>query len=184
MGRVTYGMLVTLDGYIDGPGGDISWHMPDDELHTFIAEQERATAAYVIGRRTYETMSYWDHPEDGISDAELEFTAVWQRTPKLVLSRTLTSVGPNARLAGPDLAAEVTALRDAHEGNIGVSGTQAAAALVALDLIDAYQLYVHPVLLGAGTPMFPATDGVPRTLRLTETRALASGIVYLNYERA
>ena len=106
-------------------------------------------------------MSYWDHPEDGSSDAELEFTAVWQRTPKLVLSRTLTSVGPNARLAGPNLAAEVTALRDAHEGNVGVSGTQAAAALVALDLIDAYQLYVHPVLLGAGTPMFPATDGLP-----------------------
>ena len=119
MGRVPYGMLVTLDGYIDGPGGDISWHMPDDELHAFIAEQEGATAAYVIGRWTYETMSYWDHPEDGSSDAELEFTAVWQRTPKLVLSRTLTSVGPNARLAGPDLAAEVTALSDEHKHNIG-----------------------------------------------------------------
>ena len=158
MARLVFGMNQSLDGYVDhtqfAPGATLFRH--------FIAEAE-AQAGSVYGRRVYELMRYWDdeHPE---WDAERRaFAAAWRRQPKWVVSRTLREVGPNATLIAGDLAGAIAALKAAHDGEIEVAGPELAHALTELGLIDEYRIYLHPVVLGHGTPYFagprPSTTG-------------------------
>jgi dihydrofolate reductase len=115
--------------------------------------------------------------------AQLEFARVWRAIPKVVFSRTLTSVEGNARLATDDLATEVGRLRDQPgEGVVSIGGAGLAAEAIAEDLIDEYRQFVYPVILGNGTPYFPPLAR-PLDLRLIESRTLSSGVVYLRYQR-
>jgi dihydrofolate reductase len=184
MGRVSYSMGVSLDGFIAGPGGNIDWSGPDEELHRFHNERTRALGAHVLGRRLYETMLFWETAEEdpSLADHEREFARLWKATPRLVFSRTLEAVEGDARLARGDPADEVTRLREQHGGDIGVGGAGLAAGLIERGLVDEYGLFVYPVVLGAGTPYFPALEQRIE-LRLAETRTFGSKVVYLRYER-
>jgi len=100
-------MSVSVDGYVAGPDGDFSWGVPDEELHRFHNDQVRPLGAHVLGRRLYETMSYWETADDP-DPVSQDFAAIWKALPKLVFSRTLTNVaGLNTRLATKDLAIEL-----------------------------------------------------------------------------
>jgi hypothetical protein len=113
-------------------------------------------------------MLVWETAEQTITDeAELEFARLWKPIPKVVFSRTLTSVVGTARLAADDLATEVGRLRD-----------QPGAG----DLIDEYRQFVYPVVVGNGTPYFPPL-AQPLGLRPAESRIKSSGVVYLRYQR-
>jgi dihydrofolate reductase len=151
MRRVTYSMFVSLDGYVTDPDGGINWSDPDPELFRFITAQTSQLSAYVMGRRLYETMLYWETAE-GLDDDARAWAEIWNPLPKLVFSRTLTAVEGNARLATGGLAEEIARL---PAGEVAIGGPTLAAEAAALDLIDEYCPRVAPVLLGGGTPYFP-----------------------------
>ena len=184
MRAVIYSMSVSLDGFIAGPDGDIGWTAPDEELFRFHVQQTREIGAHLCGRGLYEDMLPWETPETRWSDPDaLEFARIWKAIPKVVFSTTLREVQGNARLASDDVAREVARLRAAPgEGVISVGGAGLAATLIELDLIDEYRLFVNPVVLGGGTPYFPALDHRIE-LELLETRTFGSRVVYLRYRR-
>ena len=132
MRKVSFGMGVSLDGFIAGRGGDIGWTVPDEELHRFHNEHVRAADVQLCGRRLYEVMRYWDAYRPEWDEAEREFAAAWQRQPKWIASRTLASVGPNATLIRGDLdAPDLLALAN----GIAVTGTDADQTDRLLDLL-------------------------------------------------
>ena len=181
--RVVYLMNVSLDGYINDVSGSPDWGTVDEELHSWFNDRERETSAEIYGRRLYETMAaYWPSAQDdpNASPVELEFARAWNATPRIVFSRTLESAEHAARLLRTDVVDEIDGLKTEFGGEIGIGGATIASALVERNLVDAYQLVVHPVVLGGGTPYFP--PGVRLDLRLTETRRFATGAVLLAYE--
>jgi dihydrofolate reductase len=182
--RVSFSMSVSLDGFIASPAGDIGWTDPDPEQFRFHIEQTRRVAAHLCGRGLYEAMLVWETAEQTMSDEdELEFARIWRAIPKVIFSRTLTSVQGTARLATDGVAAEIKRLRhQGGDGEISIGGARLAAAAISEDLIDDYIQFVDPVILGGGTPYFP-----PLTrrldLRLVETREFNSRVAYRRYER-
>lgn len=173
MARLVFGMNQSLDGYVD--------HMefgPSPALFRHFIEQTRGLTGSVYGRRMYEVMRYWDedHPEWGAP--ERDFATAWRRQPKWVVSRTLKSVGPNATLVANDLEATVRRLKSELDGEIEVAGPDVARSLTDLGLIDEYQIYLHPVVLGTGKPYFAGPR--PR-LRLKASEPMDGEVIRLTY---
>ena len=185
MRKLIYSMGVSLDGFIAGPGGEIDWSAPDEELHRFHNQQARETGAELYGRRLYEEMRYWETAGEDPSASEpvLEFARIWRDTPKIVFSKTLEQVEGNARLARDDVAEEVARLKEEPGKDLAVGGAGLAASCIELGLVDEYRVFVSPVVLGGGTPYFPALDK-RIDLELVETRTFGSRVVYVRYRRA
>ncbi len=180
MRDVTYSMSMSVDGFIVDSDGRFDWSVPDAEVFALAMDEVRGLGVHFLGRRLYETMLFWETAEQdpSLDDAEREFAVIWNALPKVVFSRTLTSVRGNARLATEGLAEEVARWRaEPGDGGIGVGGATLAAEAAALDLIDEYRVRVHPVLVGGGLPLF-AGDGRQVRLELRESRAFACGVVY------
>ena len=177
-------MSVSADGFIAGPDGDFSWGEPGEELFRFHTERVRRLGAHLLGRRLYETMLYWETADQksSLGTAEREFAAIWQRLPKVVVSRTLESVEGNARLARDSVAEEVRRLKEQVDGDLEVGGAELAAECIELDLVDDYRLFVYPVIVGGGKRFFPSTHA-SLELELVEARSFASRVVYLRYRR-
>ncbi len=184
MGRLVYSMSVSLDGFVETPSRSLDWVLIDDELHSFLNDEAREMSAFLYGRRMYELMTaYWPTAasDPSATPAMLEFARIWRDKPKIVFSKTLEQVQWNSRLVSDDAGEEVARLKGQPGFDMDVGGPSLASTLVRLGLIDEYRLYVHPVILGAGTPFFPALEDRIRQ-RLVETRTFASGVVYLRYE--
>jgi dihydrofolate reductase len=126
----------------------------------------------------YEIMRYWDEDHSEWDAAEREFAAAWRRQPKWVVSRSLTAVGPNATLVEDDLAAAIGELKAGRVGDIAVAGPDLARSLTDLGLIDEYRLYLHPVVLGRGTPFFA---GPRPPLRLLASDLISEDVMRLTY---
>lgn len=182
MAQLIYSMGVSLDGFIAGPGGEIDWSAPDEELHQFHNRQTQELGAHLCGRRLYEEMLFWEtaHENPAVADHELEFARFWQALPKIVFSRTLDEVQGNARLAGDDVAGVVGELKQQPGKDLAVGGAGLASTVIELGLVDEYRLFVSPVVLGGGTPFFPALEK-RIDLELVETRTFGSRVVYLRY---
>jgi len=183
MRSVTYSMNVSLDGYIVGPDGDFDWTAPDEEVFRFVTDEIRGVGVYLLGRRLYETMLYWETADEdpSLDDSMLEWAAIWKPLPKVVFSTTLSAVQGNARLASGGPAEEIERLRaEPGEGDIAIGGATLAAEAAALGLIDEYRARVCPVLVGGGIPFFPRRERRVG-LELVETRTFGSGVVYLRY---
>lgn len=185
MTKLIYSIGVSLDGFIAGRGGEIDWSAPDEELHRFHNDQTRELGAHLLGRRLYEVMTYWETADEDPSapEHELEFARIWKELPKVVFSTTLERVEGRSRLAKGSVAEEVAALKAQTPKDLAVGGAGLAATCSELRLIDEYRLYVSPVVLGGGTPCFPAlADRID--LELVETRTFGSRVVYVRYRRA
>lgn len=184
MRAVTYLMGASLDGYIVGPDGSFEWTEPDDEAFRYFTDELRETGVHLLGRRLYETMLYWENidQERPLDDLESEWAALWKALPKVVFSRTLTSVqGTNTRLATRGVADEIAQLRaDSDDGEIAIGGATLAAEVAALGLIDEYRIMIHPVLVGGGIPYFPRRDHRV-DLELLDTRTFGSKLIRLRY---
>ncbi|SRR5436190_2987994 len=182
MRKLIYSMGVSLDGFIAGPNGDIDWSAPDEELHRFHNRQMREVGAHLCGRKLYEVMAYWDTADENPSapEHELEFARIWKEIPKIVFSRTLESVGTNARLVREGAGEEVARLKEQPGKDLAVGGAGLASTLIERGLVDEYRLFVSPVVLGGGTPYFPALDERIE-LELVETRTFGSRVVYVRY---
>ena len=178
-------MGVSLDGFVAGPGGEIDWSTPDEELHRFHNRQAEEIGVHFCGRRLYEVMLYWETAEanPAISEVELEFARIWQAMPKVVFSSTLEQVEGNATLARDGVVEEVARLKQQPGKDLAVGGAGLAATFIELGLVDEYRLFISPVVLGGGTPFFPALNERV-DLELVETHTFGSRVVYVRYRDA
>ncbi|MGW7487470.1 dihydrofolate reductase family protein [Streptomyces sp. NPDC054786] len=185
MRKIVLSMSVSLDGFIEGPDRQIDWHLVDDELHQHFNDQLRTMGAFMNGRVTHELMAgSWPTADaDPSSTGPMaEFAGIWRDTPKIVFSRTLERAEGNTTLIREVVPAEIMALKAQPGGDLALGGADLAAAFMAHDLIDEYRLYVHPVLIGRGKPLFRAADA-KTGLRLAGTRTFGNGVVLLHYRR-
>ncbi len=173
MATFVCGMNQSLDGYVDHTA-----FSPDGVLFRHFVEQVEGQTGAVYGREMYEIMRYWDADDPEWREDERAFAVAWRDTPKWVVSRTLTSVGENAVLVKGDLEQAMRTLKAEQDGEIEVAGTRLGRSLAELGLIDAYRLYLHPVVLGSGTPFFAGP--LPR-LRLVANDQMTDDVVRLTY---
>ena len=173
MAKLVFAMNQSLDGYVDHTA-----FAPSPTLFRHFVEEAQGQAGSLYGRQIYEIMQYWDddHPEWNAD--ELAFAAAWRKQPKWVVSRSLKSVGPNARLVEGDLERAIRALKAEYEGEIEVAGPNLAQSLTELGLIDEYRIYLHPVVLGHGRPYFA---GPRPPLRLVANDRIGEDVIMLSY---
>jgi dihydrofolate reductase len=174
MAKLVYLLNQSLDGYVD----HLKMGPPPAALFAHFIGQVRGVTGMLYGRRIYEIMRYWDDDQPEWDAGDREFAAVWRSKPKWVVSHSLKSVGPNASLIQNDLEAAVRDLKAQQVGEIDVAGPKLAGSLTDLGLIDEYRMYVHPVVLGGGTPFFA---GPRPPLRLVASDVFAEQVVRLTY---
>ncbi|MFJ3518382.1 MULTISPECIES: dihydrofolate reductase family protein [unclassified Streptomyces] len=178
---------VSLDGFIEGPDRDIGWHQVDEELHQHMNDVLSAAGGFLSGRVTHQLMAdYWPtaDADPANAGAVAEFAEIWRSKPKYVYSRTLRSAEWNTTIVRDVVPEEVAALKAAPGGDLTLGGADLATSFLRQDLVDAFRIYVHPVRIGRGTPLFPTLDYRPVTLRHTDTQTFGNGVVLLRYERA
>lgn len=178
MGKLVFGMMQSLDGYVAGAPGGPQLPPPGEALHRHFNDHVRALAGMIYGRRMYEVMRYWDADQPDWGDVERDFAAAWRAKPKWVVSRTLNSVGPNATLVRDDVGTVVRALKAELDGEIDVAGPELAGSLTALGLIDEYRLYFRPFVLGGGKPYFSVARP---PLRLVRAESVGEDAMMLTY---
>ncbi|HYY81618.1 MAG TPA: dihydrofolate reductase family protein [Actinomycetes bacterium] len=184
MRRIVLIATVSLDGFIEGPNREIDWHMVDDELHDHFNQQLSAMGAFMSGRVTHELMAgVWPTADQDPASPRwmVEFSRIWREKPKIVFSRTLQRADWNTTVVHELVPEEVQRLKEQPGGDLSLSGADLAAAFMRHDLIDEYRIYVDPVVIGRGKPLFPADARIQ--LRLAETRAFGNGVVLLRYQR-
>jgi len=173
MAKLVFGMNQSLDGYVDNTAFG-----PSPTLFRHFIEETQGLAGSVYGRPMYEVMRYWDDDHPEWSAEERAFAAAWRKQPKWVVSRSLKSVGSNARLIGADLERVIRALKAERAGEIEVAGPNLAHSLTELGLIDEYRIYLHPVVLGSGKPYFA---GPRPPLRLVAHDRIGEDVIRLAY---
>ena len=181
MRKLIYAISLSLDGYIEEASGGSSWVIPDEELHRHFNSLEQDIDTHLYGRRMYELMaSYWPTADQNPSmlPYELDYAHHWMAVQKVVFSKTIESVGWNARIVSGDAVEEVARLKSLPGKNMSVGGLILASALATAGLIDEYQFYYVPVLLGSGKAVFSEL-GQRVSLQLLETRAFKSGTVLI-----
>ncbi|HET9718504.1 MAG TPA: dihydrofolate reductase family protein [Solirubrobacteraceae bacterium] len=184
MRKLTFGMNMSLDGYVAAPGDDLRWSLPSDELFQWWSDRVGGTALALYGRRLWETMSsHWSTADQqpGATPAQIEFARRWRDMPKVVFSSTTRAVGWNARLVTGDAVTEMSRLRAEDGGPMDIGGATLAGAAMRAGLIDEYTLVTHPVLLGSGTRFFTNLDNWVG-LTLVETRTFPDGVLLTRYE--
>lgn len=177
MARLVFALNQSLDGYVD----HTSLGPPRPVLFRHFTELVRKSAGMLYGRRMYEVMRYWDDDQGDWGELQREYAAVWRQQPKWVVSRSLHSVGPNATLIADDVEGVIRDLKARLSGELEVAGPELAAGLGALGLIDEYQLYIHPVVVGGGKPFFA---GPRPPLRLVASDLIDTNVIRLTYRPA
>ncbi|WP_309571869.1 dihydrofolate reductase family protein [Deinococcus sp.] len=175
---------LTLDGYVNGPNGELEWANVEPEVAADVDERLKAVGTAVYGREVYGMMAgYWpmvqDNPDS--TDHDRAHMAWVHDIPKVVISRSLEKADwNNTTVIREDVAAQVRALKAQRGGDLMVFGSpRLVHVLAGLGLVDEYMIYVNPVVLGGGTPLFE--EGQAQTLTLTESKAFGTGVVMLRY---
>jgi dihydrofolate reductase len=179
--KLTYLAIQSLDGYIEDADGKFDWAGPDEEVHTFINELERPVGTYLLGRRMYEVMSYWEN--NALTDQPRyiqDFAEIWRAAEKIVYSKTLETVSTARtqieRGFDPEM---VRKMKTAAGGDLGVGGPALAARAFEAGLVDELRLFVVPIAVGGGKRSLP--DNIRVELDLLDERRFQNGFVYLRY---
>lgn len=187
MKKVTYSMGASLDGFMQDADGNFAWGGHDDDIFRADTDYVRSLSGWVLGRRLYEAMIFWEEGQNDFSHSAsfTEFANLWRALPKVVFSSSLTEVvGRNTRLATRSLTEEIDRLRaGARPGDIAIGGADLAASAAELGLIDEYRVKVYPVLVGGGVPLFPQS-GRNVDLNLIDAQAFTSQVVIARYRTA
>jgi dihydrofolate reductase len=182
MAPLVYSPITSLDGYTEDASGSFDWAAPDEEVHAFVNDRERSIGTYLYGRRMYETMRFWEHP-DAFADESAtvrEYAAIWQAADKVVYSRTLQQPSTaRTRLEAEFHPDAVRKLKADADRPISVGGPELAAAAFRAGLVDEVALFLTPVMVGGGKPALPSD--VRLGLDLAEVHRFAHGAVYLRY---
>ncbi|TCC00404.1 deaminase [Micromonospora zingiberis] len=186
-GRFVYWMNVSLDlkiEYAPGEEGGGQWMRIGESLHRVFNERARAMSLSVEGRTIYETMeAFWPaaRTDDSLPDFIREYGEIWTSMPKVLVSRTRTSADHNTRIiGGDDVIEQLARLRAESDGDIGVGGATLATQLLRATLLDELLLFTHPVILGAGRPLFDTHDE-PLELDLLEQASFDEGVTMHRY---
>jgi dihydrofolate reductase len=182
MAGLIYSTIASLDGYIADEDGNFDWAAPDEEVHTFINELGRSIGTYLLGRRMYEVLAYWDDPPalDEQPRFVQEFAEIWQAAEKIVYSRTLeTPRTPRERIERDFDPEAIRQLKAHSDRDLGIGGPELAAQAIRAGLIDDYQLFVVPVIVGGGTRALPPGGRID--LELVDERRFRNGTIFLQY---
>jgi dihydrofolate reductase len=181
--KLTYGMLASLDGFVQDRTGNFDWANPDEEVHAHANQEQSRIGTDIYGRRMYEMMVYWE-TADQDPDARpvsVEFSKFWQDGDKIVVSKSLTEAQSKRTRIVPSFSAdEVRKLKAESQRDIAVSGPTVASDFLNAGVVDEISIYYVPIIVGSGLPMF---KDIQRPIRLDriEERAFDSGFTFVRY---
>ena len=183
MAKLIYSAIASLDGYVADADGNFEWAAPGAELHSFINELERPIGTYLYGRRMYEVMVYWetvDSGEERVRDYSGDYAEIWRAADKIVYSTTLESVSTSrTRLERTFDGDAVEEIKASATSDISVGGPELAGHALRAGLVDECHLFLHPIIVGAGTPALPSDLRVQ--LELLDESRFDDGVVHLQY---
>jgi dihydrofolate reductase len=181
--RLIYSALASLDGYVADEDGNFDWAAPNEEVHQFVNELERPVGTYLYGRRMYEVMRFWETAGGADQPAfARDYAEIWRAADKIVYSKTLESVSSARTRIERDFDPEaVRQLKETAERDLSVGGPGLAAQAIEARLVDEYQLFVAPAVVGGGNGWLP--DHARLDLELLDEQRFESGFVYLRYRR-
>ena len=182
MASLIYSAIGSLDGYIADEHGKFDWAAPDEEVHGFVNDLARPVGTYLLGRRMYDVLAYWDDPPAlGEQPSVMqEFAEIWRASDKVVYSRTLeTARTARTRIEREFDVEAIRQLKAQSERDLAVGGPDLAAQAIDARLVDEYQLFVVPVVVGAGTTALPRGRRIE--LELVDERRFGNGTVFLRY---
>jgi dihydrofolate reductase len=183
--KLIYSPIASLDGYVEDEDGNFDWAAPDEEVHRFVNDLERPVGTYLLGRRMYETMVYWDTAREraDLAPVAQDFAEIWQAADKVVYSRTMEAAGgAKARIESDFDPEAIRRMKDEAGADISVGGSELAAQAIEAGLVDELHLFLAPILVGGGKQALP--DGVRAGLELLGSRTFDSGFVHLHYALA
>jgi len=188
MRKVILPMMLSLDGYFEGPNHDLSWHNVDKKFDRFVIQQMKDVDLIIFGRRTYQTMeSFWPQAQDNpkMSKENLIVARLMNNMNKIVISRTLNKIREhknwkNVKIVHKFDPKEIMRLKKQLGKAIWVGGSNLALSFVRASLIDEFRFTISPVVIGAGTPIFKGLDRQLK-LELIKTRNFKSGNVMQYY---
>ena len=184
MAKLIYSAITSLDGYISDEDGNFDWAAPDEEVHSFVNDLERSVGTYLLGRRMYETMVFWETaPTDAAQPPPFrDYAEIWRAAEKIVYSTKLQEVASSRtrieRALEPDA---VRQLKAASDRELGIGGANLAAQALHAGLVDELQLFLTPIVVGGGSAALP--DGLRLELELLDERRFANGTLYLRYRK-
>ena len=186
MRKIVLFMHTSLDGFVAGPNGEMDWINVDDDMFEYAGKQTDEADIALYGRVTYQMMeSYWPTAGDqpNATKHDKQHSSWYNKVAKVVLSKTMQGVNlANVNIISNNVPNEIIKLKQATGKNILIFGSPTAAhSLMAENLIDDYWLFVNPILLGEGIPMFKGIRDRTK-LKLVATNTFSSGVVCLNYE--
>jgi dihydrofolate reductase len=182
MTTLIYTAICSLDGYTADADGNFDWAAPDEQVHAFVNDLERATGTYLYGRRLYETMVAWETMDTGPDQPAVvrDYAELWQAAEKIVYSTTLAQVSSaRTRIEREFDLDAVRQLKSTADADISVGGPHLAAHAIRAGLVDEIRLIVVPMIVGDGNPALP--HGVRAKLTLLDERRFGNGTVYLRY---
>jgi len=182
MRRVFLFMMVTLDGFFEGPNQEIDWHNVDEEFNEFAINQLNDMDTLLFGRVTYQLMaSYW--PTQSAKENDPIVAGKMNTVPKLVFSKTLDKAEwNNSRVVKENIAEEVSKLKQQQGRDLAIFGSSTlAVTLLQMGFIDELRIMVNPVVLGNGKPLFKGIQE-KLNLKLLNTKTFRSGNVLLYYQ--
>jgi dihydrofolate reductase len=183
MAKLIYSVIASLDGYIEDETGTFDWAEPDEEVHAFVNDLERPVGTYLLGRRMYETMVFWERPPDlaGQPPFVQDFAGIWQRADKIVYSKTLRTAASAKTLIEREFDPEaIRQLKASAGADFSVGGAGLAAQAIKAGLVDEYQLFLVPVVVGGGKRFLP-DNNVRLNIELVDECRFRNGTVYLHY---
>jgi dihydrofolate reductase len=183
MAKLLYYAISSLDGYIEDADGKFAWAEPDAEVHAFVNDLVRPVGTYLLGRRMYETLVYWERPPDLAAEPPVirDFTEIWLGAEKIVYSKTLqTASSARTRIERAFDAEAVRRLKAKADRDLTVGGPELAAQAIEAGLVDEYHLFLVPVIVGGGKHSLPDTS-VRVKLELQDERRFRNGTMYLSY---
>ena len=182
MGRLIYSAITSVDGYVADREGNFDWAEPDEEVHRFVNDLERPVGTYLLGRRMYEVLRYWENPPAIAEQPDFvqDFARLWQGAEKVVYSKTLTEVSSRrTRLERNFDPTAVARLKAAALHDLTVGGPTLAGQAINAGRVDEIHLFLNPIAVGGGTAALPAD--LRLRLELLDQRRFGNGVVYLRY---
>lgn len=185
MRKIISFMHISLDGFVAGPNGEMNWITVDEEIFDHVGKRISETDTALYGRITYQMMeAYWPNAGDkpNASQHDINHSKWYNKAHKIVLSKTMNGAGlTNTTIIGDNISNEINKIKQRTVSEILVFGSpKATHSLIQQNLIDGYWLFVNPIVLGQGIPLFTGIkDKI--NLNLLSTRQFASGVTELNY---
>ena len=179
MAKLIYSAIASLDGYVADEDGKWDWSVPDEDVHALVNDLARPLGTWLLGRRMYEVLAAWETIDD--EDPVIrDFAEIWRSTDKVVYSRTLEAASTARTRVEREFDPEaVRRMKDESERDLCIAGPELAAQALRAGLIDEIQLYLSPIIVGAGNPALP--DGVKVPLELLDERRFSNAVVHLRY---